>query len=263
MEQEITRNNLNDSTDDSIVLQYLKDYKAVKCLYCFQDDKKFLCRCKECGYYFCNNIHRKTSHIIIHLKQCDHKKVSLNPFDDELACENCRKKDIFELYFKEKQILCEECVKENEEEDFKKIVEDKKINDEILMCPDVPPLANRFDSYSESLIARINHKIIRLKELEPKTVSLNYKNKKDYCLRYMNLLEEEKEQLEEEAKEKDFFEFDLKFAEEGGYVTAEIKRNKKKLFLFYERQLLRIAKIKNKIKQNLLELLILIKKKIL
>ena len=93
--------NSSDSTDDNIVLQYLKDFKAVKCLYCFQDDPKFLCQCKDCKYYFCNNIHRKASHIIIHLKQCEHKKVSLNPFDDELACENCRKKDIFELYFKE------------------------------------------------------------------------------------------------------------------------------------------------------------------
>ena len=228
MNKDLIRNNINDSTDDNLVLQYLKDFTAQKCLYCFQDDKKFLCKCSECEKYFCNNIHRKSSHIIIHLKQCKHKKISLNPFDEELACENCRKKDIFELYFKDKKILCEECIKDEEEEDFNPIVDGKKINEEILISPDVPPLANRFDSYTESLITRINHKILRQKELgNETTVSINYLNKKNYCLRYINLLEKEKDEVVEENEGEDFFEFDLKFSKEDGYVTAELKRNKK------------------------------------
>ena len=261
MNQDLIRNNINDSTDDNLVLQYLKDFTAQKCLYCFQDDKKFLCKCSECDKYFCNNIHRKSSHIIIHLKQCKHKKISLNPFDEELACENCRKKDIFELYFKDKKILCEECIKDQEEEDFNPIVDGKKINEEILMSPDVPPLANRFDSYTESLITRINHKILRQKELgNETTVSINYSNKKNYCLRYINLLEKEKDEVVEENEGEDFFEFDLKFSKEDGYVTAEIKRNKKKLFLFYERQFLIVAKNTNRKKTELAKVINIDKK---
>ena len=56
MSELIIRNDLNDSEDDVIVLQYLNDFKAEKCLYCFQADKKFLCQCKDCGFFFCNNI---------------------------------------------------------------------------------------------------------------------------------------------------------------------------------------------------------------
>mgnify|MGYP002870233092 CR=1 FL=1 len=105
MNPEIKTNDINDTTDDNIVLQYLKDFKTVKCLYCFQDDPKFLCQCRDCKYYFCNNIHRKTSHIVIHLKQCKHQKVSLNPFDDELACQKCRTK-IYSNYVLKVTKLC-------------------------------------------------------------------------------------------------------------------------------------------------------------
>ena len=160
MDPGIKRNNINNSTDDNIILQYLKDFKAVKCLYCFQDEPKFLCLCEECGYYFCNNIHRRTSHIVIHLKQCKHKRVALNPFknENELACEKCRAKDVFSLCFKEKQILCDSCVEEiEEEESFERVVEEKNFNNKILMSPEIPPVANRFDSYSESLITRIKY----------------------------------------------------------------------------------------------------------
>ena len=250
----IKRNDINDSTDDHIVLQFLKDFKAVKCLYCFQEDKKFLCQCKNCGYYFCNNFHRKASHIFIHLKQCDHEKVALNPFEEELACEKCRTKDIFELSFKEKKILCNECIKTNGGENtYKKIIEDKKINNDILMCPDVPPAANRFDSYSESLIARINNKILKLKEKEANTISINYKNKNNYCTRYINLLEQEQNDVKKENDEEPFFEYELKFSEDGGYITAEIKIDKKNKkdkkdipkFQFYQNQLLIVAKTTN------------------
>ena len=32
MNQDLIRNNINDSTDDNLVLQYLKDFTAEKCL---------------------------------------------------------------------------------------------------------------------------------------------------------------------------------------------------------------------------------------
>lgn len=173
----IKRNNIDDSNDDHKVFQFLKDFKAKKCLYCFQDDEKFLCQCKTCNFYFCNNIHRKTSHIVIHLKQCKHKKISRYPFDSELECEECRNKDISNLYFKENKILCEDCI--GEEKNFIKIIENKKINEKILMSPELPPLANRIDSYSESLITRINNKINELKTINLPIVALNYTKKKN------------------------------------------------------------------------------------
>ena len=115
------------------------------------------------------------------------------PFTDELACEKCRSKNIFELCFKSNQILCEVCIEEDEEEGFKKIVEEKKISNEILVCPDVPPVANRCDSYSESFISRINNKILKMKELGiDDVVNINYTNKKNYCNKYKYLVETEK-----------------------------------------------------------------------
>ena len=252
MNQEIKTNDINNSTDDNIILQYIKDFKAVKCLYCYQDDKKFLAQCKECGYYFCNNIHRKTSHIILHLKQCKHKKVALDPFNNELACEKCRAKDIFELSFKSNQYLCETCIAENDEKDFKKIVEEKKINNEILMCPDVPPVANRFDSYSESFISRINNKILKLKEHNiEEVVNIKYTNKKNYCNKYIHLVETEKNEIKKENEEEDFIEYDLKFSDDGGYITAEIVNDKKEDFIFYMRQYLLVARKTNRNKTEL------------
>ena len=254
MDPGIKRNNINNSTDDNIILQYLKDFKAVKCLYCFQDEPKFLCLCEECGYYFCNNIHRRTSHIVIHLKQCKHKRVALYPFknENELACEKCRAKDVFSLCFKEKQILCDSCVEEiEEEENFERVVEEKNFNNKILMSPEIPPVANRFDSYSESLITRINNKILKIRELKIETtVSLNNSDKKNYCIKYINLLQTEEAQIEKENEEEEFFEFKLKFFDEDGYITAEIKREQQK-FLFYHRQLLIVAKADNPHKYEL------------
>ena len=209
---------------------------------------QILAQCKECGYYFCNNIHRKTSHIILHLKQCKHKKVSLPPFTNELACEKCRGKNIFELCFKSNQILCEVCIEENDEEGFKKIVEEKKISNEILVCPDVPPVANRCDSYSESFISRINNKILKMKELGiDDVVNINYTNKKNYCNKYKYLVETEKNLVIKENEEEDFFEYKLKFSgDSSGYITAEIVNDKKKEFLFYMRQFLLVARKTNR-----------------
>ena len=253
---QIKTNDINNSTNDTIVLQYLKDFKAVKCLYCFQEDPKFLCQCKECNYYFCNNIHRKTSHIVIHLKQCEHKKVSVHPpFEDELLCENCRSKNIFELNFKGDKILCDSCLEENEEEEgFQKIIAEKKINNEILKCPDVPPFDDKYDSYNESLIARINNKILKLRDIT-NVVSVNYKNKNAYCMRYINLLQKEEEDIQKQNDEEKYFEYNLKFNNDENYITAQIKLEKKDKkkpeFLFYLKQLLIVAKVNNPHKTEL------------
>ena len=252
MSERIIRNDINDSKEDIIVLQYLKDFKAKKCLYCFQSDPKFLCQCKECDYYFCNNIHRKTSHAVLHLKQCKHKRISLSPFDSEIMCKSCRCKDIFKLYYKEGKILCEECLEGiNKNNNYLKIIENKKIIEEILISPEIPPLANRIDSYSESLITKINNKIILLKSYDPYTVSLNYTKKKNYCLRYNTLLEIEISEIEKKNMEEDSFTFELKFnIKDNTYITAEIKKNNQE-FCFYPRQLLIVSKLMNENKSFL------------
>ena len=92
--------------------------------------------------------------------------VCLNPEEKNLQCENCSEKDIFKLYFKGEEYLCDNCVEEeNKEEEYDRIYDEleKRINPKILMVPNAPPVSNRNDSYSESLIRRINNKILRLK----------------------------------------------------------------------------------------------------
>ena len=125
--------------------------------------------------------------------------------------------------------MCDSCIEENEDDEgegeFKRIIEDKKIDNDILMCPDVPPLANRIDSYSESLIARINGKILRLKDLMVDTASVNYTNKKNYCLRYKNLLEMEQRYVQEEDEMKEFFKYELKFSDDSQYKP--VSQNKR------------------------------------
>ena len=252
MNELIKRNKIDDSKDDHKILQFLNDFKAQKCLYCFEENKQFLGQCKDCGYYFCNNIHRKTSHIIIHLRQCKHKKIALTPFEEDIKCDKCKNKDIFNLYFKGKFILCEECLEDKV--NFKKIIENKRINTKILICPDIPPVANRIDSYSESLISRINHKINILKKITLPTVSLNYTKKKRYCLIYKTLIFNEKEEVERRNQMDEFFSFSLKFScIDKSYIIAEIKKKEDddQEFQFYPRQLLIVAKKTNENKSFL------------
>ena len=64
MSEPIIRNSINDSEVDRKIFNFLNDFKAVKCLYCFQSDPKFLCQCKNCDYYFCNNIHTIDEQVI-------------------------------------------------------------------------------------------------------------------------------------------------------------------------------------------------------
>ena len=244
----IIRNRINDCKDSQIVFQFLNEFEAVKCLFCFQDDKKFLCQCKDCNKYFCNNLHRNTSHIIIHLNKCKHKKIALYPFDVELKCLNCpQKKDIFHLYYEKgnkDNILCEECI-EDDKDNYIKIVEDKQIDNKILLSPDLPPLSNMIDSYSESLITRMNNKINLLKNIYLPTVCLNYTKKKKYCVIYNHLIQNEIDEVVKQNKEDEFYKYELKFdIIDKKYIIAEIKKSKQN-FLFYPRQLLLVAKETN------------------
>ena len=246
MSKEIIRNDINNSEKDSLVLLFLNDYKAQKCLFCFQADKKFLCQCKECGYYFCNNVHRRTSHALLHLNRCKHKKIALYPFDLELQCEECRNKDIFELYFNEdKTILCTDCIKEKDDKNFIKVIQNKKIADKILMSPDLPPLANRIDSYSESLMAKMDNKILALKNFLLPIVSLNFTKKKKYVQKYITLLQNEKMEIAKRDMEEESFIFNLEFSMiDSNYVIAQFKKENQE-FIFYPRQLLLVAKATN------------------
>ena len=246
MSEKIIRNDINNSEKDSLVLLFLHDYKAQKCLFCFQSDKKFLCQCKECGYYFCNNIHRRTSHALRHLNRCKHKKIALYPFDLELQCEECRNKDIFALYFNEdKKILCTDCIKEKDEINFLRVIQNKKIADKILMSPDLPPLANSIDSYSESLMAKMDNKILALKNFLLPIVSLNFTKKKKYVQKYITYLNNEKMEIAKRDMEEESFIFNLEFSMiDSNYIIAQLKKEKQE-FIFYPRQLLLVAKATN------------------
>ena len=113
------------------------------------------------------------------------------------------------------------------------------------MSPGVPPLANRIDSFTESLITRINNKIIDLMNLNLETVSLFYSSKKDYCNRYQHFIEKEKEEGENNVEQKEFFSFFLNFtSEDDVYLKAEIKYDKQE-FIFSKRQFLCVSKEEN------------------
>jgi regulator of nonsense transcripts 1 len=256
-------NDIKDSTDDKTVFKFLSDFKGVKkCLFCFQSNENYLCQCKECGYFFCNNIHRKSSHIIIHLNHCEHNKIAIKPFDTELKCTECDKKNIHALYYNKNNkqiILCDSCL--DEEGDYSKIIENKKIDPEIVLNPDLPPLANREDSYSESLMQKIDNKIKALNTYQGWTVSLKYTKKKAYCNVYNALINEEISAIEKENAEEEFFEFDLKFEiRDKNYVIAKITKEKQ-AFQFYPRQLLIIAKLTNENKTYLARVISIINNK--
>ena len=85
------------------------------------------------------------------------------------------------------------------------------------MVPNASPLVNRNDSYSESLIKRINNKILVLKNLDIVPANITYQNKKKYCQKYTRLLEYEKEEIKKQNEEKEFICFDLKFNDDDKY----------------------------------------------
>jgi hypothetical protein len=251
MSKVIKTNDLSNTLNFEMILQYLPYFKESKCLICFESDKSYLVRCKVCGYHFCNNIHRKTSHIVLHLNRCHHERICLAPFEQELRCDECIEKNVFELKFwnskKKLSILCNKCVEIVVKKDcYKNIIGDKKINEEFLPSPNVPPL--RDDSIVESTISLINNKINNLKDMTIPAVCLNFNSKEKYCRIFKDIIEHEILTIENENRKEPSYLYDLKFTKVGNsdYI-AEIT-NKSQLsqrFLFYKRQLLIITKADN------------------
>ena len=254
MNQAIKRNEIKETKKDEMILRFLSSYMNIACLFCHEENKEYLCRCKNCGYYFCNNIHRKTSHIVIHLKHCNHNKICLSPFHSEIRCEKCKETNILKLNFLKSKgkisILCNVCCEDKK--NYTKIIDNKKINEEILLSPEVPPLANREDSFSESIIAQLNNKINNKMYLNIQSVSPSYNSKENYYRTYCHLIEEEIYTIEKENDEDPFFIFNLKFTNlDNGDNIAEITNSiqLKQNFQFYPRQLLIIAKADNEEKK--------------
>jgi len=247
MKEDIIQNEINVSQNDEMILHFLKTFNSKKCLYCYQNNVNYLCLCKECGYYFCNNTFKKNTHIIHHLKQCHHDIISIEPFESVLQCNECKEKNIFNLlFFKQNRklnILCENCC-DDENDNYKKIVSNKKINNEILLCPDVPPLSNREDSYSESLINELNKKINSLLRYGINSViRLNYSNKKKYCQTYRNLIINEIQEIENDNLSDDSYPYYLKFIKiDDREFIVEITNIYQQKFQFFPRQLLYISK---------------------
>ena len=249
MDQTTKRNEVNETMNDEMILRFLSSFTNIACLFCHESNKQYLCRCKDCGYYFCNNIHRKTSHIILHLKQCKHEKISLCPFHSEIKCDNCKELNISELNFWKSKgrlsILCNFCSMGKPQ--YKRIVENKKISEEILISPEVPPLANREDSFSESIIAQLNNKINAQMNINLLPVRPNYISKEKFYRTYSSLIEEEISTIERENEEEPFFLYSLKFLDLKNDIVAEINNpfQLAQNFQFYPRQLLIIAKAEN------------------
>ena len=247
MLEQIIRNDVNSSYKDEMLLSFLKSFTSIKCLYCHESDESNLCLCKDCGFYFCNNLLRKKSHIYIHLKGCKHENISLHPFDSNINCEICKKKNIFNLKFAKYngkiKYLCENCALDAK--NYTNIVANKKINCEIIPKPELPPLANREDIYTESLIIELNRKInllVNIKNLP--VVKMNYINKERYCNVYTKLIYNEIQTIKEEDQEKPSFPYNLKFGIDQYDYCAEIKINhsSKEKMQFYKRQILMIIK---------------------
>ena len=243
MTKDIKTNDLNKTINCQIIMQYLQHFNSIKCLICHQCDEKYLISCKDCGYYFCNNLYQKTSHIILHLKQSKHERICLSPFEQEIKCGNCEDKNIFNLKFwkskKKLSILCEKCV--GNKDFYRKIVDNKKINEEILPIPNDYPL--KVDTDMDSTIQLLNNKINELKDINLPSVCLTFINKEIYCRIFRDLLEHEILTIESEDKFEKSYKYDLKFTKVGDsdYIaeitnTFQLKHN----FLFYKNQLLYI-----------------------
>ena len=226
MSNQIIITDINKTNNAEIILNFINDFKKIpKCLFCQHDDTEYLAYCADCEYYFCNNLHKEKSHIVRHLNQCKHKKISLFPFDEELKCNECRENNIFNLkFFKQNQklsILCEShSIDKNE---YKSIIENKKINSELLKNPNVAPLANREDNFFEYFINETSIKINALKNAYLVPTSLNYPDKKKYCQKHKNFLKEEIQTRELENIDEPFYDFNLKIIElEDGFLAELI-----------------------------------------
>ena len=116
--------------------------KNISCSYCGESNPDHMALCEDCGDYLCNKTFRKDSHIVLHLKEEDHTHISTNYIpQEEFKCEKCGNENIFDLKFliKENKIsfLCKSC--SEKESDYLNIVENGKINTEIIKDSMVPP----------------------------------------------------------------------------------------------------------------------------
>ena len=98
MSNQIIITDINKTNNAEIILNFINDFKKIKkCLFCQHDNTECLAYCADCEYYFCNNFHKETSHIVRYLNQFKHKKISFFIFDEELKCNECRENNIFNL----------------------------------------------------------------------------------------------------------------------------------------------------------------------
>ena len=194
-------------------LGYLQNYIIKTCCFCEELDESSLAHCHDCGLYFCNNLCKEESHIVSHLKQCKHSHISTDLFSkDKLKCESCEKDNIFELKFlkiseKEYSFLCKECSKYQIL--YSNIIENNKINNEILRDPMIPPVAN-----FEALIYTMNidiKKWVKLQESGIPPSSISYLNKKEYSQQLITLITEEIETIKYENSKSPLLTFDLEF----------------------------------------------------
>ena len=244
MLESIVRNDVNDYRNDEMLLSSPKSFTSKKCLFCSEDVKRYLCLCKDCGFYFCNNLLGKKSHIYLHLKGCKHKNISLIPFETYVQCELCKEKNVFNLKFAKHngkfRYLCEECSKN--EKNYSRIVVNKKINNEILPRQKLPPLANREDNYTESLIIELNRKIILLLKVKNLPfVTMSYSTKENYCNSYYQLICSEIQAINEENQENPSFQYFLQFLNDN-YVEILINPYSKEKMQFHKRQILLVLK---------------------
>ena len=168
---------LENKIENNLFLDYLQNYTQKRCLFCGEIDNNCLAHCHDCGFYFCNNVCKEESHIFSHLKQCKHSHISTDLFSKNIfKCKTCGNNNIFELKFlknneNEYTFLCKDC-SEYQIFDYSNIIENNKVNTEILKDPMIPPVAN-----FEVLIFQMNNYIkkwLKLKKSGIPSSSISY-----------------------------------------------------------------------------------------
>lgn len=194
-------------------LDYLRKFTSKNCRICKESDEKSLAYCNDCRFYFCNNTYKGESHIVSHLKKCNHTQIATHLLPAyKLKCKECGNKNIFELRFlKETEnffsILCKKC-SENQHL-YKDIIQNNKVNTDILKDPMVPPVANM-----EFCITKINRDIKLLLKIEKVNIppsSLCYSGASVYSLQLQALILEEINTIRIENANSSLLPFNLEF----------------------------------------------------
>ena len=191
------------------------DNSKKECFLCKESNPDCLAYCEDCKFYFCNNTYDGESHLVTHLKDCKHSHISTDNFSkSKMKCENCGNNNIFDLKFLRIENVfsfwCENCSRNNIV--FIKVIENSKVNIEILKDPKIPPNAD-FPLDKEYIRER-NLKIkkyLKLKNLEIPPSTLNYANKKQYGNQLIALANEEIITILEENNKYPLLPFDLEF----------------------------------------------------